>query len=238
MQILMDQKVAGLLTGEVKVLEITTHHDAWAGTLDCSEWDRYCIPFENLKADGEYGCADYRFRVLDCDEACVTVSWQGTTLVSRLGEKAVQKTISEQRSYMSRYDTTLYFQLCYIGPQKRLEELVWNIAWMYENEPSKVKKGATAEDEQLAIAVIDAHLAQGEVEYYPMKALLSSVDDWGRCFILRRKLFRDIMKEGYAKDCLCGDPPLALKWLRKAHVCNDFDRIFDSEPYRSYFRRR
>ncbi len=235
----MDEALHSLLQGEEKVLKITTLHEACEGGREHCDWSKYYISFEKLEPGRFYEASGYSFKIAALDELCVTIEWEGTTLLCKFGEEAVKKTIRESRPYMSRFETTMFFHLLMIGPHERIEKKVCEIEWMYENRCLDAKNGATKEDERLVLEALDDHIARGHVEFYPMKALLTSIDDWERCDVTgKRKNFRNILKEGYQKDCLHGEhASFARRWLEKARARNDFYLIFDAEPYKSYYGR-
>ncbi len=235
----MNRTFEDLLNNSERVLEVSTFHNAWDGPRNVSCYDEpYCIPAENLKEGKRYGGGDYRFTIEKIEDERITISCADEILVAEFGKGDVRVTISEAKPYMSRYETTLYFEFMEIGPVRRLEELVFDLEWEYKNRRWDMDMGKAAEDKKLIFALIDAHIGQGHNELYPMKALLTSAEDWYDFRITDPDTYRDTMMEGYKNTCMKGKERIAVKWLKKAWENNSLNKILGkNQIMKSYFKK-
>ena len=55
---------------------------------------------------------------------------------------------------------------------------------------------STTESERKVLEQINAAIADGDIELYPMKALLAASNDWNTGLITRMGLYRNILLEG------------------------------------------
>ncbi len=234
----MNEKFEDLLNNSERVLEVSTFHNAWDGPRNVSCYDEpYCIPVTNLKEGKRYG-GEYRFTIEKIEDERITISFEGATLVAEFGKGDVRTTISEAKPYMICYETTLYFEFREIDPVRRLEELVFNLEWEYKNRRWDMDMEKAAEDKKLIFALIDSHIKNGHNELYPMKALLTSAEDWYDFRITDQANYRDTMREGYKKTCMKGKERVAVKWLKKAWEYNSLNQIIGKDTImKSYFKK-
>ena len=78
------------------------------------------------------------------------------------------------------------------------------------------------EVEQAALDVVNHMISnEGDVEMYPMKALLDASNDWSTFVITRMSHFKAILLEGIEKGCLAPQCDIAWQWLEMAATNND-----------------
>lgn len=61
---------------------------------------------------------------------------------------------------------------------------------------------STTESERKVLEQINAAIADGDIELYPMKALLAASNDWSTGLITRMGLYKNILLEGIGKGAL------------------------------------
>ena len=61
---------------------------------------------------------------------------------------------------------------------------------------------STTESERKVLDQVNAAIADGDVELYPMKALLTASNDWSTGLITRMGLYKNILLEGIGKGAV------------------------------------
>lgn len=88
---------------------------------------------------------------------------------------------------------------------------------------------STTAEEQEVLDLIDEAIVEGDVELYPMKALLSSSNDWNTGLITRMGLFKSILLEGIEQGSLAPDNEYAWEWIGAAATNNDPEEFVDDK---------
>ena len=72
---------------------------------------------------------------------------------------------------------------------------------------------STTESERKVLDQVNAAIADGDVELYPMKALLAASNDWSTGLITRMGLYKNILLEGIGKGALAPENEYAWEWI-------------------------
>ena len=73
---------------------------------------------------------------------------------------------------------------------------------------------STTESERKVLDQVNAAIADGDVELYPMKALLAASNDWNTGLITRMGLYKNILLEGIECGALVPGNEYAWEWDR------------------------
>ncbi len=115
-----------------------------------------------------------------------------------------------------------------------LLDMYFEIQQIHHEHDGNWRTANTTEAEQALLDRLTALIEEGRVEYYPMKALLFSTNDWYSLRLTRPGFFRDMLKEGMEKDCLNLNNKIAWFWFlvaASAEGNNAEDFIDDKEYY-------
>ena len=88
---------------------------------------------------------------------------------------------------------------------------------------------STTEDERKVLDQIGAAIKDGDIELYPMKALLAASNDWNTGLITRMGLYKNILLEGIDKGTLAPGNEYAWEWIGAAATNNDPEEFVDDK---------
>jgi len=88
---------------------------------------------------------------------------------------------------------------------------------------------STTESEREVLEQINAAIADGDIELYPMKALLAASNDWNTGLITRMGLYKNILLEGIGKGALVPGNEYAWEWIGSAATNNDPEEFIDDK---------
>ena len=88
---------------------------------------------------------------------------------------------------------------------------------------------STLEDEQKLLDHINDAIDAGDIELYPMKALLAASNDWNTGIITRMGLYKNILLEGVERGTLASGNEYAWEWLGAAATNNDPEEFIDDK---------
>lgn len=88
---------------------------------------------------------------------------------------------------------------------------------------------STTESERKVLEQINAAIADGDIELYPMKALLAASNDWNTGLITRMGLYRNILLEGIGKGALAPENEYAWEWIAAAATNNAPEEFVDDK---------
>ena len=88
---------------------------------------------------------------------------------------------------------------------------------------------ATTSDEQKVLDQVNAAIENGDIELYPMKALLAASNDWSTGLITRMGLYKNILLEGIGKGALAPENEYAWEWIAAAATNNDPEEFVDDK---------
>lgn len=84
-------------------------------------------------------------------------------------------------------------------------------------------------DEQKVLEQINSAIENGDIELYPMKALLAASNDWNTGLITRMGLYKNILLEGIGKGALAPENEYAWEWIAAAATNNDPEEFVDDK---------
>lgn len=88
---------------------------------------------------------------------------------------------------------------------------------------------STTTDERKVLDQVNAAIADGDVELYPMKALLAASNDWNTGLITSMGLYKNILLEGIGKGALVPGNEYAWEWIGSAATNNDPEEFIDDK---------
>lgn len=88
---------------------------------------------------------------------------------------------------------------------------------------------ATTSDEQKVLDQVNAAIENGDIELYPMKALLAASNDWSTGLITRMGLYKIILLEGIGKGALAPENEYAWEWIAAAATNNAPEEFVDDK---------
>jgi len=88
---------------------------------------------------------------------------------------------------------------------------------------------STMEDEQKVLDQVTFAINSGDIELYPMKALLAASNDWNTGIITRMGLYKNILLEGIDKGALAPGNEYAWEWIGAAATNNDPEEFVDDK---------
>lgn len=88
---------------------------------------------------------------------------------------------------------------------------------------------ATTSDEQKVLDQVNAAIENGDIELYPMKALLAASNDWSTGLITRMGLYKNILLEGIGKGALAPENEYAWEWIAAAATNNAPEEFVDDK---------
>lgn len=88
---------------------------------------------------------------------------------------------------------------------------------------------STTESERKVLEQINAAIADGDIELYPMKALLAASNDWNTGLITRMGLYKNILLEGIECGALVPGNEYAWEWIGSAATNNDPEEFIDDK---------
>lgn len=87
----------------------------------------------------------------------------------------------------------------------------------------------TTADEQKVLDQVNAAIEDGDIELYPMKALLAASNDWNTGLVTRMGLYKNILLEGIDKGALVPGNEYAWEWIAAAATNNDPEEFVDDK---------
>lgn len=103
---------------------------------------------------------------------------------------------------------------------------------LLENIAARHRAGdfsATTSDEQKVLDQVNAAIENGDIELYPMKALLAASNDWSTGLITRMGLYKIILLEGIGKGALAPENEYAWEWIAAAATNNAPEEFVDDK---------
>lgn len=103
---------------------------------------------------------------------------------------------------------------------------------LLENIAAKHHDGdftSSTTDEQKVLDQINSAIENGDIELYPMKALLAASNDWNTGLITRMGLYKNILLEGIGKGALAPENEYAWEWIAAAATNNDPEEFVDDK---------
>ena len=88
---------------------------------------------------------------------------------------------------------------------------------------------STTEDERKVLEQVTAAINDGDIDLYPMKALLAASNDWNTGLITRIGLFKNILLEGIGHGALAPVNEYAWEWMAAAATNNDPEGFVDDK---------
>ena len=88
---------------------------------------------------------------------------------------------------------------------------------------------STLNDEQEVLNKVNEAIEAGDIELYPMKALLAASNDWSTGLITRMGLYKNILLEGIGKGALAPENEYAWEWIAAAATNNDPEEFVDDK---------
>lgn len=206
------------------VLEIVVHHHVvdQSESMDYEETKR--VDSRDIRPGDEIPTGSILFgsiRVEEINDEKATIKYGDLTKALHLGEDwAAATEIVDNSPYPNRDEMTLTISYYLVTPMMRITELMGDILAIHQKKDSSVIP-ETADDEQKVLQIIDFELDHGELGLYPLKALLSSCNNWHTAQIVRLGQFREILLEGIEKGALSPHDKEGWGWLKIAAETND-----------------
>lgn len=88
---------------------------------------------------------------------------------------------------------------------------------------------STLNDEQEVLNKVTEAIEAGDIELYPMKALLAASNDWNTGLITRMGLYKNILLEGVERGALSPENEYAWEWIGAAATNNDPEEFIDDK---------
>ena len=88
---------------------------------------------------------------------------------------------------------------------------------------------STLNDEQEVLNKVNEAIEAGDIELYPMKALLAASNDWNTGLITRMGLYKNILLEGVKRGALSLENEYAWEWIGAAATNNDPEEFIDDK---------
>lgn len=88
---------------------------------------------------------------------------------------------------------------------------------------------STLNDEQEVLNKVNEAIEAGDIELYPMKALLAASNDWNTGLITRMGLYKNILLEGIECGALAPGNEYAWEWIGAAATNNDPEEFIDDK---------
>ena len=108
---------------------------------------------------------------------------------------------------------------------------------VFENVIKRHEQGEmrlTTDEEQDVMNMINEAINEGDIEMYPMKALLTACNDWSTMNIVRISFYREILLEGVEAGALAPENEFSWHWVRLATINNDAEELFQDDIERYY----
>lgn len=103
---------------------------------------------------------------------------------------------------------------------------------LLENIAAKHHDGdftSSTTDEQKVLDQINSAIENGDIELYPMKALLAASNDWNTGLITRMGLYKNILLEGIGHGALAPGNEYAWEWIAAAATNNAPEEFVDDK---------
>ncbi len=103
---------------------------------------------------------------------------------------------------------------------------------LFESVALKHKAGdfsSTTAVEQEVLDRLGKAISKGDLELYPMKALLAASNDWNTGLITRAGLYKSILLEGIELGALAPENEYAWEWIGAAATNNDPEEFVDDK---------
>lgn len=110
-----------------------------------------------------------------------------------------------------------------------LPESVFDLLESIVEKHSTGDLGSTLEDEQKVLDQVNEAIKEGDIELYPMKALLAASNDWNTGLITRMGLYKIILLEGVEHGALVPANEYAWEWIGAAATNNDPEEFIDDK---------
>lgn len=88
---------------------------------------------------------------------------------------------------------------------------------------------STLNDEQEVLNKVNEAIEAGDIELYPMKALLAASNDWNTGLITRMGLYKNILLEGVKRGALSPENEYAWEWIAAAATNNAPEEFVDDK---------
>ncbi len=110
-----------------------------------------------------------------------------------------------------------------------LQESVFDLLESIAEKHSTGDLRSTLEDEQKVLDQVNDAIEAGDIELYPMKALLAASNDWNTGLITRMGLYKNILLEGVERGTLAPTNEYAWEWIGAAATNNDPEEFIDDK---------
>lgn len=110
-----------------------------------------------------------------------------------------------------------------------LPESVFDLLESIAEKHSAGDLSSTLEDEQKVLDQVNEAIKEGDIELYPMKALLAASNDWNTGLITRMGLYKIILLEGVEHGALAPANEYAWEWIGAAATNNDPEEFIDDK---------
>lgn len=110
-----------------------------------------------------------------------------------------------------------------------LPESVFDLLESIAEKHSAGNLSSTLEDEQKVLDQVNEAIKEGDIELYPMKALLAASNDWNTGLITRMGLYKIILLEGVEHGALAPANEYAWEWIGAAATNNDPEEFIDDK---------
>lgn len=171
--------------------------------------------------------------IISISDESITLSWLGKEYNVKLGEEIKTIEVSQENIYLSRDEIYMTYEYKEETLFDRAIELIVKIGNIHEASVSSVHP-ETIEDEELALAMLDRLIQEGDVEIYVLKALLSASNNWSEGIIVRDSQYKEILLEGIEKGCLNPEFSNSWHWLYLAvernkpySIMDDLDKLYE-----------
>ena len=182
------------------------------------------VPYSRLSAQKALDGADEscgKVMILSCSTQHIVLAWAGKEYTLKLGESVTTEPEMCNTPMLSVDMLSMTFEYRPLTSYRRATDIVLKVSDAHRLNSGWRKLDCT-EVEQAALDVVNHMISnEGDVEMYPMKALLDASNDWSTFVITRMSHFKAILLEGIEKGCLAPQCDLAWQWLEMAATNND-----------------
>lgn len=167
-------------------------------------------------------------KVVDASEERLVLWWDPNEYTVEIGHKVKTETYAVENAYLTHQSIGLEFEYRYITVRDIMFSTAQKVcdAHAYEMGDKSVYH-KTTRDEMLALRLLDELISEGEIELYPLKALLHASNNWATGVIARQSFYRQILLEGIEQGCLAPENDAAWEWIDVATNVNDPSTFMD-----------
>ncbi|MGN0232131.1 MAG: hypothetical protein ACI4A8_07970 [Muribaculaceae bacterium] len=198
----------------------TTRDMSVGGYYENNLFVPYSRLYEQKAVDGaDESCG--KVRIVSCSPQQIVLSWAGNEYTLKLGESVTTEPEMCNNPMLSVDKLAMTFEYRPLTSYRRATDIVLKVCDAHRLNGGWRKLDCT-EAEQAALDLVNHMISnEGDVEMYPMKALLDASNDWSTFVITRMSHFKAILLEGIEKGCLAPQCDLAWQWLEMAATNNE-----------------